>query len=123
MGGQELSCCLGALARLGLPHRGAVPGLLARSAGRLSAFRNQEMLHLGWAAARLGYVPSEEWLSEFTGETFNRCEGPGPAACVKGAVAEDERREARAGRWRAPAHARCLVAWTAPPWASPDPRP
>jgi hypothetical protein len=70
MRGQELSCCVGALARLGLPHRTHVPALLARSAGRLAGFRNQELLHLGWAAARLGYVPPPEWLGEFEDETF-----------------------------------------------------
>jgi hypothetical protein len=72
MGGQELSCCVGALARLGLPHRTHVPALMSRSSGRLARFRNRELLHLGWAAARLGYVPPPEWVREFEDETLGR---------------------------------------------------
>lgn len=72
LGGQEISCCVGALARLGVRHPRHVPALLALSAGRLGSFRNQELLHLGWAAARLGYVPHEDWLGEFTDETYDR---------------------------------------------------
>jgi hypothetical protein len=72
MGGQEISCCVGALARLGLPQPRAAPALVALSAGRLGRFRNKELLHLGWAAARLGYLPPQEWLEEFQDETYAR---------------------------------------------------
>jgi hypothetical protein len=77
MHGQEVSCCVGALARPGLPPSEAVAlavqGLVGLSSGRLGSFRNKELLHLGWAAARLGYLPGSGWLEEFADETFARC--------------------------------------------------
>ena len=72
MGGQEISCCLGALARLGLPLPGHADSLLALAAGRLNRFQNQELMHLAWAAARIGQVPSNEWLADFEDETYAR---------------------------------------------------
>lgn len=77
MRGQEIACCVGALARLGLPPSqavaAAVQGLIGLSAGRLASFQNKELLHLGWAAARLGYMPGAGWLDEFADETYARC--------------------------------------------------
>ncbi|KAI8471613.1 MAG: hypothetical protein J3K34DRAFT_520429 [Monoraphidium minutum] len=72
LGGQEISCCLGALARLGLHEPRHAAALLELSEGRLGGFRNREMLHLGWAAARLGLEPGAGWLEEFHDETYMR---------------------------------------------------
>lgn len=80
MGGQEVSCCLGAIARMGVPLRGHARALLAQSAGRLGGYRNQELLHVGWAAARMGVDPGREWMGDFEDETFRRCARAGGGA-------------------------------------------
>jgi hypothetical protein len=85
MGGQEIACCAGALARLGLRPERHAPALVALSAGRLGRFQNRELLHLGWAAARMGHVPDAAWLREFHDETYARrarCACCACCACV-----------------------------------------